>query len=228
MSRKKTTDCNTVFFPLFEQCNKYTLDTYWKKVFSDCSRNRFPVGMSYDSSNNDLFVRDNGKTIRHPLSGLGETDIFRQMMAIFKGMGIHSTREIKNYIDDLEKEEDIPDSWAKVKPKKAREGLLLNFIRRKSTELGLSKQETRRLTSVILVGLQLGEIKGSNIHINGDIEDIDCVKIEKGDICIKPQISGKKGKQTNKTTNTSRLYPCIDKFVKDFTAPKSNEDPKSD
>lgn len=233
MSRKKNIDCNTIFFPLFEKCTKFTLDTYWQKVFLDCSKNRFPVNMSYDSSNNDLFVRENGKTIRHPLSGLTETDVFLKMMEVFRTMGIHSTREIKNYIDSLEKEEEAPNSWTKVKPKKAREGLLLNFIKRKSLELKLSKQETKKLTSVIMVGLQLGEIKCSNIHIDGEIKDIDCVKIKKTregqkHIYIVQQGAGKKGSAA-KTVATSKLYPCIDKFIKDFSSRGCrNEESKSD
>lgn len=222
--RKNTKKYETTFFPLFEECSKYTLDTHWKKIFIDCSQNKFPTNITYDSVNNSLFVRDNQKnsSIQYPLNGLTETEVFSKMLEIFKSLGMYSTREIRNYLIQSKKKEEIPTEWKKVRPKKAREILLVNFIKNKSEQFELSPRETKKLTSVIFVGLQLGEIKHTDIILkNGVIKRIVSLVIEETPddehtIYIEIPKSDKKEKtQTQKISNTSKFYTHYEKFLKD-------------
>lgn len=219
MSKKRVVKRETIFFPIFEECSKFTFDTYWKSIFINCSKNKFPLNITYDASRNALFIKKDRVILQYPLTGLSSTEIFTKMISIFKTMGNHSTKEIQSYISVLKrKNTNCTTEWKKIRPKRVRENLLFNFIKRESKKHKLTQRETRRLTSVVFVGYQLGEIIHSDIVLkNGEIEKIKCLVIDKERIKIK-----KKAKTTKRyesvQSNYGNFFSYYDKFLKDISS----------
>ena len=54
----------TIIYPLFAECQSYTLDNFWKDVFLGCACNKFPRGMRYDSQTDTATVKTHA-TINH-------------------------------------------------------------------------------------------------------------------------------------------------------------------
>jgi hypothetical protein len=218
MSKKKITKKNdTTFYPIFQECSEFTLDSFWKDIFIKCSKNKFPSNMTFDAKNSLVLVKKDKKIMHYPLAGLKSTDIFVKMLSIFKELGIHSTKEIQNYIDSV-KDKNINSTtteWKKIRPKRAREILLLEFIKRVSKERKLTQRKTRELTSVIFVSSQLGEITSSDIVLRkGEIKNIRNLKISSNNIKIEKKKTNTKQKKSEDTL-TLLCDDVVDKTLSD-------------
>ena len=74
---------------IFNECSLYTYDEYWKEIFSNCNRNKFPKGLSYNKVKRIVYIR-HGKireTIPLPLIPV---EVFTIMMSLFRKLGLKS------------------------------------------------------------------------------------------------------------------------------------------
>ena len=159
-----------VIYPIFAECSGYTLDPYWKSVFEQCSRNKFPKGCSYDSKNHVLYVKDtrakakNHRTVINlPSSKNAAPEIFEVMMQLFRdNLSLRSTRDLNKSRKSLQDAKDSIEldlsEWKKIKPRSLRDILIMRFVAKIQKEKKLSDTESNNLYRVIKMGIQFNKI----------------------------------------------------------------------
>lgn len=222
----------TVIHHIFEECKNYTLDSYWKSIFSDCARNKFPDGIArYDASKNVLYLKKAGagrKKIYEVVSiPKGDSvDIFKAMMKIFREMlGMMSAKDsqVSNVeMDSTGKKHGkvmIDCEWKKIRPRYLKDQLLLRYASELQVKHGLSAAEVKNLNSVISIGFKFKQFSSDDVeYADGKIYDIrGLIFDEKKRIFYAehtPDVSGK----TEKSSSANHFLQHYDKYLKDYSS----------
>lgn len=167
-----------VINPIFEQLANLTEDNFWKTIFLDCSRGRFPRGFTF--KNNLLkFKKGNKMTCLEITSNLVET--FTSCMNFFQSAGGIMSKEDREKIKKMEEErileqieKDTDKNWKDIKKENLKEALLNEFIKEICEDLNFNEQEKIELTTTIKKGIILKCFNNDNIIMeDGKIFEIE-------------------------------------------------------
>ena len=128
---------DSVIYPVFLECTTYTLDEYWKRIFTDCSRNKFPSGLMFDGK--VLYISSSCEKVDLPSI---PRNIYVLLMKIFRSdLGLVSTRDInvvapKTIVDISDVE------WKKL-PKNVKASLKNKYIKRLEKKYSLNQKEVK-------------------------------------------------------------------------------------
>jgi len=175
-----------VVHPIFTECQEYTLDPYWKDIFSRCSCNRFPRSIRYDGKKNTIYLKLSGG-----IGGKKEffvlpqepTRVFEIMMEIFRSIGLRSQKDLQLQKDEMEEIRkarcfDLDCQWKDLKPKYLKERMILNYVLFLQKKLGLARKETKRLLNTIQLGFQLKQLMPDDVkYEKGRILDIHGLEV---------------------------------------------------
>lgn len=212
----------TTIFPIFEKCKNYTLDLFWKEMFIECSKNKFPKGMTYDSEKNVVILENEEFELPDD-----SKELFSLMMRLFKKeLKIISSRDIK--INKVELDEikrlrqaQLNVEWKKIKPKAYRDQLIIEFVVRRMRELSLSAKEARELFSKIQTGISFKQIIPEDIlYSEGEIKDISSLVFEPKKKKFKLTRMSKGVYKAEKINTVDRLQKVTDKYMRELTKPK--------
>lgn len=90
-----------------EQCSEYTFDPFWKDIFINCSKNKFPKSIFYDKASSCIKAN---KEIISLTDSTPIGDLFLKLCNLFKKLGVYSAS------DDIEREQDITDRKLDYQP----------------------------------------------------------------------------------------------------------------
>lgn len=176
-----------VVHPIFTECQEYTLDPYWRDIFSRCACNRFPRGVRYDGKKNTIYLKLPGG-----IGGKKEffvlprepTRVFEIMMEIFRSIGLRSQKDLQLQKDEMEKIRkarciDLDCHWKDLKPRYLKERMILNYVLTIQREFNLSQKEAKRLLNTIHLGFQLKQLTSDDVkYEKGRILDINSLEID--------------------------------------------------
>jgi len=177
-----------IIHPIFDECRKYTLDPYWQERFKQCSMNKFPRFMRYDSNRCIISIkRDIPPKIHENYSIDIQNPIktYEMIMTIFRDiLGLHSPRDIQisqEEIEDIKRKRviNLNCEWNKIKPKNIKEQLITNYVVTLQELYQLKPSEIRHLSSIIQIGFQFKNIQSQDIdYVNGVIKNISTLKFD--------------------------------------------------
>ena len=216
-----------LIYPLFFECVEYTLDPFWKEIFYNCSCNRFPRNLIYNSKENAFRIRigiAGCKTKNEIIAISSDTiDIFKTMMIIFREkLGLYSPRDLQTQTQELEdiKEQNrvnLACEWKKLKPRSLRDELIMNYVGDLKKGYQLNDKETKNLLTTIQLGFQYKKIIADNVdYNNGVINDITglvfCSEERKFIITNESRTVSK----SEKIIHSRRFHQSLDQFVREY------------
>ncbi len=152
----------------FEDCQFYTYDRYWQEIFSNCTRNKFPKGLSYSKAKHAVYLRLGKKRETIPLP-TRTAELFTTMMEIFREkMGLKSPTDQLQSQSQLDKEKafrppiDVRSEWKDLS-RHQKDLLLFEFVKKMSAQHTLSPKEMHVLFSFIELHTLLKNIGSANV-----------------------------------------------------------------
>lgn len=173
-----------IIHPIFLECTELTLDPYWKQIFEDCARGKFPTGSSIDNAGTTLYFKTkNSKPnarnyITYKLGDNPET-VYMDMKQIFQEQLLHKSNqdrlktreEIQDICDELEKT--YKGDWNDIRKKKIKDPIIRRYILSIRDKYELDNNETEDLTNILKLGFLFNWIPNEAvIYNNQEINDI--------------------------------------------------------
>ena len=167
---------------LFDKCSLYTYDEYWQEIFSNCGRNKFPKGLSYNKVKRVVYIRHGKLRETIPLPSL-PVEIFTIMMTLFRKLGLKSpTDKFQTKLDIITTQPsfNIMDGEWKNIPRHLKEILFAKFVKKMSTIYNLNLKETQLMYSFIELHINLKNIVPTDIkYTNNAIASIADIHFNK-------------------------------------------------
>ena len=167
--RRKT--LKPVIHPIFETCSGLTSDEFWKAIFMDCARGKFPRGYSFK---NNLLTHKKGNKISTLELNSSPTDVFLMTLRFFQtmsGLLSETDRKRKQDEEDIklaeESERDFEMTWKDVRVEKLREVMISEFINSLCLKMKFNEEEKRELITTVKKGLMLKYFNADNIVMEG-------------------------------------------------------------
>lgn len=200
---------------IFLTCGDYTLDEYWKQIFSDCAKNKFPKGCRFDATTNMLYIHSKTLTTTYVTYDVTKNspqqicNDFKRLCQEHLGMKSEMDKEDdQREIEDLCKTMDEVNvkAWSQIKKKNARDPIIRGFIIDCAKQYNLDAIETDQLTNVVKTGFLFNWISKDDVVFNNrKIQNITSLcfdeeerifKVDKGDINYKRDLKIKPQKMS--------------------------------
>lgn len=179
IEKKKKKTLKPIINSMFENFSELSDDSFWKSIFNNCARGKFPRGFTY--KNNLITHKKGSKMTRLELSNnipesyLATLDFFQRLGGIYS---LQDRAKMKKIEEDklLNKLEDIEElTWKDIKTEKLKDIIITEFIDDLSKKMNFNDEEKKELTTTIKKGFFLKIF--SNIEMNnGKIVNIDGLK----------------------------------------------------
>lgn len=189
----------TVIHPIFKECEKFVVDTYWRHIFESCALNKFPKGVRYtigassskDEGFNHIF------SIKTIVKGRQKVEVVSlpsdpeelsvALLVIFKEkLGMYSTIDLKvknDEMDDVLSRFSVDDkcTWKQLKPKTLKDGKIRDYIIGLAKKHSLTPKQARVLLAEINLAFQLKTISPESVdYRDGKIQSLKGVEISEG------------------------------------------------
>lgn len=150
MAPRQWSKCAQDHFDLFLKCVEVTQSDYWKTIFQNASKGKFPPFFSY---------RD-GKIVykckkKHEELELLTTDpiqLFTVMTSFFRQAGALMPDEEKSRNWSAQDEEEIPSKWTQIKSASRKLALKQMYLTELAEKYQLTRREHDQLIHTINVG----------------------------------------------------------------------------
>ena len=175
---------NTILYPIFSECKRYTTDDFWKNLFDDLSIGKCPksIYISNDiiySSNKKkgfsyIIPTDNTKTPKEVFTELRELLI--NNTSICSSLDVSKKKEEIRKKQEEEILDDISDetTWSEIRKKNTREIFIIKFVIRMKKKYKLDWCSARHLYSLIQLGFIYKTQTSKDVNFeNKRIENID-------------------------------------------------------
>lgn len=157
--------------PLFDECALYTYDAFWREVFANCAKGKFPRGVSYNKTRRALYVRRAGgsssETVHLPDTA---PEVFCTMMAVFRQkLGIQSPGDQATARSEVEQRRpgaDPIDSW-KALPRYLKDDYMSQYVAKIASEHGLSARQAQTTLAFIENALQAKRVSPDSVEFDG-------------------------------------------------------------
>lgn len=212
-----------IIHPIFDACKSFTLDPYWKEVFSNFARNRFPQGVRYDAIHRTIVLRmDANKKPEVIALSDKPTETFQTMMRILREiLGMRSARDLKLQREQMEDANqkrlvDLKCEWKKIKPKNVKDQLIMDYITRLNEEYKLTTAELKQLIAIVQLGFQFHCLTSDSVvYVDGRVEKIEDLEFDPDTRIFTIPDPPASSLRSEKQVRCNRFYTAIDRFVKD-------------
>jgi len=184
--RKQLTKTPTVLYTIFQECADQTEDEYWKQVFDDCSRGKFPRGSGI-SHNAESVVFRTSTTVFHYKLTEDPIEVFEELKDLFRvKLGMISDIDHSNLDDEhqllaVESEKSYSNNWKDIRKKKTKEAIQRNFVTKLAKKYSLTKTETMDLNKRIKLAFVLNQFAPTDVVYEGrEIVEIKNLRYEDG------------------------------------------------
>jgi hypothetical protein len=159
--------------PIFAECAQYTLDPYWKQLFEECSKGKFPRGFNLDQKTNTIYIRSKSSHNKSYISYQlikNPDQIYKDLKKLFQehlhyrsNKDRHDNRvELDNICKDLQKT--YNEGWNKIRRKKIKEPIIRQYILNLKEEYQLTDTETTALAKIIKLGFLFNWIANEDVE----------------------------------------------------------------
>jgi hypothetical protein len=180
-----------IIYPIFLECCKYTEDDdFWKYIFEDLAYGKCPYRTYI--RHNYLCCKMKDREFSYRIDNTRDAKIvYKEIYNLFYDKaGILSELDLerkKLYFESIEKniQEIRASSWSAIKKKSIKEQLIEDFVISMKQKYNLSFSQTKKLSSVISIGIIFKLITSQDINYeNGEIQSIDCISFDNKKISI--------------------------------------------
>lgn len=153
----------------FEECSQYTLDPFWKQVFQDCARGRFPKNTMYNVNNNIFHIKGSKKEQVYILTNIPETD-FQELKKLFiEELNMRSEQDKKQVKDKMlyirkQIEDSFHGDWKQIRKKNIKDAILRDYIITLEEKYMLNEDELQQLWKVVSLGVAFNWINDKTIE----------------------------------------------------------------
>lgn len=176
-----------LIYPIFLEAVKYSNDAFWRQTFEDMAYGICPYGSYF---NKGFFCCSyKGKEFSYRLEAEDPEKLFKDVYNLLANrLGIASSNDRSQKLQDFEKirsefQELRNSKWSSIKKKTSRDYIIDSFIVEMKQTYKLSDKESRRLSSIINIGLIFKTISPKEIvYENGKIKSIQNISFEKGKV----------------------------------------------
>lgn len=219
---KKRTADRVSIYPFFEECGKYTLDSFWRERFTLLANNIFPDGLSYDSKGKFIITNDDNSTKSIVLPKKAP-DAFKKIVEILKNdFNIFSGREMssKQGKETLEKhEEELNCEFKNIKPRNIKDQLIMSYASKLKIEYKLTNAEFSNLLSTIQLGFQFKALSSKNVdYKDGEIKNIEGLEFSKSKRIFTVPNTTIQNIRNEKTQNSDKFETSVKKYLKNNEA----------
>lgn len=219
----------TIIYPLFLDCQDFTLDDYWKDVFYNCACNKFPKRVRYDAKNNTIILKSStagGKTEMFNVPHEPE-ETFKVLMDVFREkLSMRSSKDLcirKSELETIEKDNQVnlDCEWRQIKPRSIKDQILIEHIKTKIVEHKLSSSEVKQLWNTITLGFQFKKIDSGDVHYEtGKILNINGLTFDMKSRKFSISNPSKIVNKVEKAPSSNRIYQAIDRYIREYKSKK--------
>jgi hypothetical protein len=200
-----------VLFPVFLKCCHFLQDPFWIYIFEDLAYGRCPYGIIIQ--NDCIYSILKNKEFTYSFKDKLPERISTELSNIL-GLKLHMLSQQDHfrfrtkYQEDMKNFMDTLSNWNDIKKKNLRHLLLEHFTISKKREFQYSIAFTRKLYSLIFIGIQFKTILGKHIHYsNRNITHIEGITCQSNCIRCAYNIFISKNNSTSisKSKTTSRI-----------------------
>lgn len=215
-----------IFYEIFLECEKFTLDNYWKKIFNNCAKGKFPKNTRYNHEDGIIIYRDENNN--NVLVNLPENpeklykvliDIFREKLGLFSPLDFHFKKEEIDALKDSESV-DLDCEWKKIKPKFVKDDLIMNYILKIKEEFNLSYPQAKKIFVTINLGIQSKKITSEDFDFRDrEIKDIRGVIFDPRTKKVHITNTSKKVSSSSEKNNSGinrKFTSSIERYFKDY------------
>jgi len=161
-----------ILYPILNEASEYTLDPYWKQVFQDCSRGKFPRGCSIDNVGETIYFKKMIGNVQQMVSyKLNKTSeqIFKDLKKMFQEILIlksnRDKQKIKEEFDDIcrDLQETFTGGWQNIKRKKVKDPIVRKFILELKEIYELDDKQTSELAQLLKLGFLFNWIDNDDV-----------------------------------------------------------------
>jgi hypothetical protein len=166
----------TIYYPVFIKCLSFIQDPFWRFVFEDLAYGKCPYGIYLQK--NYLCCNMKNKEFSYRIENFKDAeDIYKETYSLLKNrVGILSEKEklIQREIVFQSRIIKKKEEWCNVKKKMIRDTLLENFVLQKSNSYQLSMNLSKKILSILIIGLMFKTINSKDIiYVDGYVKDIN-------------------------------------------------------
>lgn len=178
-----------IIYPIFLECCKYCVDSFWVNIFEDLSYGKTPYGVYI--SKNFLCCNYKNKEFSYKIENENPEKLYNNIHdLLYKKLGILSTQEkIKRRIDFNNMEDSIKESkqtWNSIKKKNLKDILIEKYVLNEKKKNLLTFKQSRYLLCLIFITMVFKIITQKDIiYNNGVIKNIEGINISKKNIKLK-------------------------------------------
>lgn len=220
-----------ILYPLFEECATYTVDPYWREIFENCARGKFPKNTKFDAATstfhiktaktNDVFAIPNDSLNAFKII----TNVLRDKAKLRSSRDLQLTKEEMDIVrqgHDCE----INDDWKKIKNKSTKEYLLVEFAQHLRKQYQLTASTATKILSSLNLAFQLKSLTPNDVEmLNGRITRIHGFEINENRKISIRSIPSANTRSSDATVTLSDKYTnAIDRYVRDYNKKKSRID----
>lgn len=205
-------------YPFFLECCQYTDDSFWKFVFEDLAYERPPIGTYINK--NFLCCNYRGKEFSYKIDKTKESEVLYVEIhsLLFNKFGLLSDKDKANKrrLFDSKQDElrDINSScWKSIKKKSIRQKIIENYVIDMRKEYNLSIPQSKRLLSIIIIGLIFKTIISNDIEYkSGKIVCISGISFQQKKIILDRDIYNTEQNYTSLIINKPLLSDLWEKY----------------
>ena len=174
-----------IVHPIFRECAEYTLDPFWRQVFEECARSRFPRGTSINNAGEIVYFRNRDNSYTSYKLEKTPDVIFKDLKKLFQNfLGFKSNqdrKDIRAELDDICRDlnESYNSGWKKIKKKKLKEPIIRKYILDLKEQYSLDDRETANVAQLIKLGFLFNWINNDDVlYENQRILDISTLRFD--------------------------------------------------
>jgi hypothetical protein len=176
-------------YPIFYDASECIEDEFWKNIFIDISRGRFPKKISID--NNTVFAGTKRNQLTYCYSNKTCQQLATELRPLLMGhLSIYSVNDIKqtseatdDYFNDFVNRAS-ENCWKKIKNKKMKHSLIVDYVLRKKEEWNLNWNQSREFLEILdnSIFTYHTHVSSDIIMENGTISNIEDIVYRNGEI----------------------------------------------
>jgi hypothetical protein len=189
-----------VVYEHFEKCSQFTLDQFWRQVFQDCARGKFPKNTMYNVNNNIFHIKGKKEEI-YTLTDDPKID-FQELKRLFSDeLNMRSEQDKQQVKDKMiiirqQIEDSFQGDWKQIRKKNVKDAILRDYILMMEEKYNLNETELQQLWKTITLGVSFNWINDKTILYNDrSIDEITNLQFDQDTrqfLIEKPNISIKR------------------------------------
>lgn len=207
-----------IVYPFFLECCEYTDDSFWKFVFEDLAYERPPIGTYINK--HFLCCNYRGKEFSYKIDKTKHPEVLYNDIhsLLFEKFGLLSDKDkanrrrlFDNKQDELKKIN--ASCWKSIKKKSIRQKIIENFVIDMKKQHNLSIPQSKRLLSIIIIGLIFKTITSDDIeYTSGKIMSISGISFQQKRIILNKDIYNAEQNYTSLIINKPLLSDLWEKY----------------